>query len=89
MDFFAEASVALGNAFARFAERATHYLPNIAGAFLLLLIGWVVARLLRSLAVRAAVLVDRMLMRLTASAGTTQHRKLPPSSARVLGSLVF
>ena len=89
MDFFTNAGVLLGNAFTRFAERAGHYLPSIAGAFLLLLIGWIVARLLRALAVRAAVVVDRMLARLTSTSGTVQRGRLPPSSARVLGSLVF
>lgn len=89
MEFFTNGGAILASAFERFAERAGYYLPNIAGAFLLLLVGWIVARLLRALAVRAAVVVDRLLARLTSATGSTQRSKLPPSSARVLGSLVF
>jgi len=89
MEFFANGGVVLTSAFERFAERAGQYLPSMAGAFLLLLIGWIVARLLRALAVRAALIVDRTLARLTHASGGLQRSQLPPSSARLLGSLVF
>lgn len=79
---------ALSHAFTQFVDRAGQYLPSIVGAFLLLLIGWIVARVLRSLAVRAAIVVDRMLARL-APGGTTERAKMPQSSAKVLGSIVF
>lgn len=88
MELFTNWGVVLGSAFRQFAERAGQYLPSILGAFLLLLIGWVVARVLRSLAVRSAVVIDRLLARMTTS-GATERAKLPQSSARVLGSLVF
>lgn len=80
--------MALSNAFAQLVERAAQYLPSILGAFLLLLIGWVIARVLRTLAVRAATIVDRTLSRFTAPGGT-ERAKLPPSSAKILGSIVF
>ena len=80
--------MALSNAFAQLVERAAQYLPSILGAFLLLLIGWVIARVLRTLAVRAAIIVDRTLSRFTAPGGT-ERAKLPPSSAKILGSIVF
>jgi small-conductance mechanosensitive channel len=89
MEFFAKGGEVLTSAFDAFAERAGHYLPSIAGAFVLLLIGWVVARLLRALAVRAAVVVDRALARLTSTSSNMPRSKLPASSARVLGSLVY
>jgi small-conductance mechanosensitive channel len=79
---------ALSAAFAQFIERITLYLPSILGAFLLLLIGWVVARVLRSLAIRAAIIFDRMLSRLT-STGGAERARLPQSSAKILGSIVF
>lgn len=79
---------ALSHAFTQFVDRAGQYLPSIVGAFLLLLIGWIVARVLRSLAVRAAIVVDRMLARL-APGGTTERSRMPQSSAKVLGSIVF
>lgn len=89
MEFFAKGGEVLARAFEAFAERAGHYLPSIAGAFALLLVGWIVARLLRALAVRAAVVVDRALARLTSSPGHSPRSKLPRSSARALGSLVY
>jgi len=79
---------AITTAFAQFVERAAQYLPSILGAFLLLLIGWIIARVLRTLAIRAAVVADRMLSRLT-TAGSAERTKLPPSSAKILGSIVF
>jgi len=88
MDFFADSSAVLGAALARFVERTGQFLPSILGAFLLLLSGWVVARVLRSVAVRSAFVVDRMLARFTSS-GSAERAKLPQSSARVLGSIVF
>jgi len=88
MDIFTDWSGVLGNAFTQFASRAGSYLPSLLGAFVLLLVGWFVARALRVLAVRAAVAVDRLLARLTTSGGA-ERSKLPLSSARVLGSLVF
>lgn len=79
---------ALSHAFTQFVDRAGQYLPSIVGAFLLLLIGWIVARVLRSLALRAAIIIDRMLARL-APGGTTERSRMPQSSAKVLGSIVF
>jgi len=86
MEVLSNWSAALTSAFTQFAERVGQYLPSILGAFLLLLIGWIVARVLRTLAIRAAIIVDRMLARMTSS---TERAKLPQSSARILGSIVF
>ncbi len=88
MQTLSDWGAALHTAFAQFVERAAQFLPSILGAFLLLLIGWVIARVLRTLAIRSAVIVDRMLLRLT-STGHTERAKLPPSSAKILGSIVF
>lgn len=88
MDLVNDWGMALDRAFTQWVERAGQYLPSILGAFLLLLVGWAVSRLLRSLAMRATVLVDRMLARVSASGGA-ERAKLPLSSARVLGSIVF
>jgi small-conductance mechanosensitive channel len=81
-------SMALSAALAQLVERANQYLPSILGAFLLLLTGWIVARLLRSIATRAAIIVDRMLSRLMAT-GSAERARLPFSSAKLLGSIVF
>ena len=79
---------ALSHAFAQFVERIAQHLPSIFGAFLLLLIGWIIARLLRSLATRAAIVVDRMLARM-ASGSSAERAKMSQSSAKILGSIVF
>lgn len=69
-------------------ERLTHYLPNVLGAFLLLLVGWIVAQVLRALAVRLTLLGERALGRISAGRGTAPTR-LPSASAKILGSVVF
>lgn len=88
MQILSDWGMALSNAFLQFVEKVAQYLPSILGAFLLLLLGWVVAGLMRSMAVRAAIIVDRLVSRLTA-AGSAERNKLPQSSAKILGSIVF
>jgi hypothetical protein len=88
MQILSNWGAALSSAFTQFAERAAQYLPSILGAFLLLLLGWIVARVLRTLAIRAAIIVDRMLSRLT-TAPSAERARLPQSSAKILGSIVF
>lgn len=69
-------------------ERLAHYLPNVLGAFLLLLVGWIVAHALRALAVRLTLLGERALARVSSARGTAPAR-LPSASAKILGSVVF
>lgn len=88
MQILSDWSAALSAAFGQFSEKVLQYLPSVFGAFLLLLLGWVVARLLRSMAIRAAIIIDRLWLRLTAS-GSAERKKLPQSSAKILGSIVF
>lgn len=88
MKILSDWGAALSAAFAQFAERAGHFLPSILGAILLLLIGWVVARILRTVAIRTAFIVDRMMSRFIATA-SAERAKLSQSSAKILGSIVF
>ncbi len=88
MKILSDWGTALSAAFAQFAERAGHFLPSILGAILLLLIGWVVARILRTVAIRTAFIVDRMMSRFIATA-SAERAKLSQSSAKILGSIVF
>ncbi len=81
-------STALHAAFGQFSEKVAQYMPSILGAFLLLLLGWIVARVLRSMAIRAAIIIDKLWARLTAGKGA-ERTKLPQSSAKILGSIVF
>ncbi len=88
MQILSDWGAALSGAFTQIVERIGQYLPSILGAFLLLLLGWIIARVLRTLSIRAAIIVDRMLSRMTSSGGT-ERAKLPQSSAKFLGSIVF
>jgi len=63
------------------------YLPSVAGAVLLLLLGWVLARILQSVAQRTLTLADAALLRLLGE-GWAARLRLARSSD-VLGAIVF
>jgi small-conductance mechanosensitive channel len=65
-------------------ERLVSHLPNLVGAILLLVVGWLLARMLRIVAVRGMQLIDALIERL---AGPSRLR-IGRSSA-VLGTIVF
>ena len=88
MDLFAQWGEALNNAFSQLLQRLALYLPSVFGAFLLLLIGWIVARLLRTVAMRTANLLERGLSHVPTGRVTGRVR-LPGASAAILGSIVF
>lgn len=69
-------------------ERLALYLPNVLGAFLLLMIGWVVARALRTAATRSIALAERLIARLSPGRSASLPH-LPPASASIFGSVVF
>lgn len=68
-------------------ERIVAYLPSLLGAVLLLLVGWIVGRLLRALAMRAVLLVDTLLARFGA-AGEGDRMRVGRAGS-VLGTVVF
>jgi small-conductance mechanosensitive channel len=88
MDIFSQWQEALAGVLDQTVERLTLYLPTVFGAVLLLLVGWVVAHLLRAAAMRLALLGERALGRISASRGATPAR-LPGASAKILGSVIF
>lgn len=87
MSRYADWSSALDNAFSGLADRLTHNLPNLLGALLLVLVGWIVARILRALAVRFIQLLDRAIRRMSSTVG--DRPGVLSASAEVLGSIVF
>jgi small-conductance mechanosensitive channel len=78
---------ALTAATSEILDRSVGLLPSLLGALLLILVGWLLARLLRVLTVRAALLVETLASRLTAAPGAEPLRMR--RIATVLGAIVF
>jgi small-conductance mechanosensitive channel len=81
MGSFSEALARVGSGT---AERVLAYLPQLLGALALLLVGWLLARVLRAATRRATALLDALLTRRTGDARWRIGR-----SATVLGSVVY
>jgi Mechanosensitive ion channel, conserved TM helix len=78
---------AVASSSAAIVDAVVTYLPSILGAVLLLLAGWVLARLLRAVTVRSVLLLDTLLSRVTKTAGVERLRMA--RSSTVLGAVVF
>jgi Mechanosensitive ion channel, conserved TM helix len=78
---------AVATSSAAIVDAVVTYLPSILGAVLLLLAGWILARLLRAVTVRSVLLLDTLLTRVTKTAGVERLRMARSSS--VLGAIVF
>lgn len=88
MDIYPDWSTALRGVFSQLTERLVHFMPNLLGALALLLAGWIVARLLRSVTIRLAHLLDGVLARFSRGRDVPRP-KVSPASTRILGSIVF
>lgn len=64
------------------------YLPNLIGAVLLLLLGWMLARLVRAAAGRLGNAVNRLLDRLMRRGSLTRFR-LSPRALKLIGNAAF
>lgn len=64
------------------------FLPRLIGALALLLLGWVLARILRGLTLRLINMIDRLLQRFSMTA-TPEYQRLRQSSAVLLSGFVF
>src|SRR3970040_1127643 len=80
-------STALEKAFTGLVQRTAETLPNLIGALLLLLVGWLLARLLPAGEVRLIHLLDLPIRRL--SSRNADRPGILSASAEVLGSIVF
>lgn len=78
---------ALASGFGEFLDAVTGYLPNLLAGIALLLVGWLLASLLRRLAARGAVGLARWLPRLLPSA--VAPGRWQGLSPRLVGGLVF
>lgn len=72
------------SAAAALLDRLAAHLPNLIGALLLLAVGWLLARLLRVLAVRGVRLAEALIARLAGPSRVRVGR-----SANVLGTIVY
>jgi len=88
MERYADWTEALRGVVSRTAETLAQVLPSLLGSVALLLVGWIVARVLRAVTVRLTSLVDRQLGRLWTRRGV-ERPAVPAASAGLLGSLVF
>ncbi len=77
----------LTSASAVLAERVAAYVPSVLAALLLLLVGWLLAHLLKLLASRAVLLLDTLLSRLGLPASVA--RTHAGRGAAVVGAIVF
>ena len=68
-------------------ERLVSYLPSFAAAIVLVFVGWVVAKTMRALAIRTALLIDTVLPRLGLPAGLSRFRVARGSV--VVGPVVY
>lgn len=88
MDKFPDWSTTFGVGISQMLTRLLNFLPSLIGAVALLLIGWVSARLLRKLAIRLSLGLDRMMDRLHRRSGLSRPH-VPSASAQIIGSVVF
>lgn len=76
------------NAAAELLQGFLTYLPQLAGAVLLVLVGWGVARLLRALAIRLMNGFDRF-SNLIRIGGAGSSKKVGESAAVIIGNVIF
>lgn len=88
MDSLSNTSSALAQTATNLAAQLLAYLPKVLAALLVLLVGLVVARLLRALATRAALGVDRLVQGLGSAAGGARP-VIGSASARIFGDVIF
>ena len=67
-------------------EHVVSFLPNIVGAIALLIIGWLLARLLRAVTWRGARLLDKLMSRLL---GAQAERLHVAAASRIVSTIVF
>jgi small-conductance mechanosensitive channel len=75
-------------AFANIGSRLVEYAPSVFGAALLLLAGWLTARLLRGGAVKLMGVLDLLLHRVFRDRATSTPR-MPSASVEIVGSILF
>lgn len=78
----------LSSTFLEWVDQIVQYLPTLLAALGLLLVGWLVARLLRTAAVHLSRLLEQAVLRV-ARRPLPPRSHLPPPWGNILGSIVF
>ena len=81
-------TAALNGTFNLIMERLAQHLPNILGAILLLLVGWLLAKTLRILAIRFTRFIDKIVLNYSSKKGIKRTR-LPIISGKVIGEVIY
>lgn len=77
-----------GAAVSQLGARLADYLPSVLGAVLLLLVGWLVARVLRSVAAKLMSLLELVINRVSRGRGAASAR-VPSASVEIVASILF
>ncbi len=88
MDMYTSWTAALNGTFNLIMERLAQHLPNIVGAILLLLVGWLLAKTLRILAIRFTRFIDKIVLNYSSKKGIKRTR-LPIISGKVIGEVIY
>lgn len=88
MNTLEKLGASLAAAFSQIGERLIEHAPSVIGATLILLVGWLIARLLRSVAVKLMGVLEMLMYRAFRGRGTGALRT-PTASVEILGSILF
>jgi len=88
MDKYASWTASLNETFTALIDRLAQHLPNIVGALVLILVGWLTAKLLRALTVRFTYILESAFQNYSRKKGI-ERRKLPVHSGKVLGETIY
>ncbi|MGD8560164.1 MAG: mechanosensitive ion channel [Gammaproteobacteria bacterium] len=88
MDIYQNWSSALAHSVTQLVEKLAQSLPNIVGAILLLIAGWLAAKILRAITIKLANLGDQLLDRYRKKSGITQDR-LSVTYKQVAGAVIY
>lgn len=84
MEVFSQWHKTLASILQQIMERLALYLPNVLGACLLLLTGWILAHILRTVTMRLSLLLPRIFV----GRGNLPVQ-LPSASSKILGGIIF
>lgn len=88
MDTYESLRTSLTHAFSQLGTQLAEYAPKLLGAALLLLVGWLIARVLRGLAVKLMHVFELVLRRIwRGPAGKASA--LPSASVEIVGTILF